>query len=49
MTPANFNKVCNILTEFGSSNPISAAAEAHLLEHGDVMIRGNALQTLAEL
>lgn len=49
MTPKNFNKVCNILTEFGTSNPISAASEAHMLEHGDVMIRGDALQTLAEL
>lgn len=48
-TPENFNKVCNILTEFGTSNPVSAAAEAHMLEHGDVMIRHKALQTLAEL
>jgi adapter protein MecA 1/2 len=49
MTPANFNKVCNILTEFGTSTPVSAAMEAHMLEHGDVMITKNALQTLADL
>lgn len=49
MTPANFNKVCNILTEFGTGSPISAALEAHMLEHGDVMIAGDALQTLAGL
>ncbi|MGI6117139.1 MAG: adaptor protein MecA [Bilifractor sp.] len=48
-TPEQFNKVCNILTEFGSSNPISAAEEAHMLEHGDIIIRRKALQTLAKL
>lgn len=48
-TPEAFNKVCNILTEYGANNTISHAAEAHLLEHGDVLIHEHALQTLAML
>ena len=46
-SPEQFNKVCNILTEYGTSMVMTPGAEAHLLEQGDVLIRENALQTLA--
>ena len=45
--PEVFNKVCNILTEYGDSIMMSPGAEAHLLEHGDILLSGTALQTLA--
>ena len=48
-TPEKFNKVCNILSEYGSGGNFSLAAEAHLAEHGDLMIRDNAIQSLTAL
>ena len=47
-TPESFNKVCNILSEFGESRTFSAAANAHLLEHGDILLAENAVALLAE-
>jgi adapter protein MecA 1/2 len=49
MSPADFNKVCNIMTEYGAGQPFSSSAEAYVLEHEDVIIRRKALQTLAQL
>lgn len=46
-TPEEFNKVCNILSEYGSAEKCSAAGEAFFDEHFDAMIRDNALQSLA--
>jgi adapter protein MecA 1/2 len=48
-TPERFNKVCNILSEYGSSETFSASGEAYLLEHGSALILDSALQRLAEL
>ena len=48
-TPEKFNKVCNILSEYGSGGNFSLAAEAHLAEHGDLMLRDNAIQSLTAL
>ncbi len=48
-TPEEFNKVCNILSEYGDGKSFSHAAEAHLIEHGDVLIQAEALQRLAQL
>lgn len=47
-TPEEFNKVCNILSEYGSGKGFTASAEAYLKEHGEV-ISPNALQTLAQI
>ena len=47
--PEEFNKVCNILSEYGSQESFSLAAEAFLLEHGNAMVKENALQELASL
>lgn len=48
-TPESFNKVCNILSEFGKSEHFSPAKEAWTAEHGRILLMGNALQQLALL
>lgn len=48
-TPEEFNKVCNILSEFGKARSFSHAGEAHLQEHGQVIIERKALQKLNTL
>ena len=46
-SPEDFNKVCNILTEYGQGRQSSPAAWAHLLEHGDILIAKDALAMLS--
>lgn len=48
-TPEEFNKVCNILSEYGNGKNFSQAGEAHLQEHGEVIISKHALQELEQL
>lgn len=48
-TPQEFNKICNILSEYASGQTYSAASEAYLQEHKDIMIAGDAIQKLAML
>ena len=48
-TPEVFNKVCNMLSEYGQGKAFSVAGEAHLLEHETIIVKDNALQTLATL
>lgn len=48
-TPEDFNKVCNILSEYGSGKACSPAVEASLLEHGEVIVSKKALQQLLQL
>lgn len=48
-TPEEFNKVCNILSEYGDGKNFSQAGEAHLLEHGEIIISKHALQELEQL
>ncbi len=48
-TPEEFNKVCNILSEYGEGKNFSPAAEAYLQEHSEVVLPSKALQQLAEL
>jgi adapter protein MecA 1/2 len=47
-TPEEFNKVCNILSEYGRSRAFTAAGEAYLQEHTKLISR-NPLIQLAEL
>lgn len=47
-TAEEFNKVCNILSEYGSGRAFTPAGEAHLKEHGELISR-RALQQLAKL
>ena len=48
-TPADFNKVCNIMTEYGRQESCTASMEAMYAEHKKLIIDKNALQTLSEL
>ncbi|MGI6007560.1 MAG: adaptor protein MecA [Ruminococcus sp.] len=46
-TPEEFNRVCNMLSEYGHGKAFSAAGEAYLMEHGDAVIAESALQQLS--
>ena len=48
-SPEDFNKVCNILSEYALQQTHTMAAEAFLQEHYRVILSENALQALAEL
>ena len=47
-TPEEFNKVCNILSEYGIGRAFTPAGEAYLREHGTLIVE-NALQKLLAL
>ena len=47
MTTADFNRICNILTEYGHLEQFSAAAESYLEEHFEPIIKDTAIQSLA--
>lgn len=44
----DFNRVCNILSEYGSGRAFTKAGEAYLKEHGELISR-KALQQLADI
>lgn len=48
-TPVEFNKVCNILSEYGTSEKYASASEAYLEEHFEPIIKDNALQSLSQI
>lgn len=48
-TPVIFNKVCNILSEYGTSEKYVSASEAYLEEHFDPILKDHALQALSRL
>lgn len=48
-TPAAFNKICNIATEYGSLVPLESVSEEFFSEHYKTIAEGNALETLAAL
>lgn len=48
-SPENFNKVCNMLSEYGKGRSSSPAKEAFLMEHGGCMIPEAALNKLAQI
>ena len=48
-SPQDFNKLCNIFSEYAQQLPISASAEAFCEEYDEKLIDKNALQTLAAL
>ena len=45
----DFNRICNMLTEYGSLEQTSGIALAFLEEHCETLIAGNAVETLAAL
>ncbi len=48
-TPEEFNKVCNILSEYASLEKCSSAGEAYFEEHYTTMMKDHALQILAQM
>lgn len=48
-TPEEFNKVCNILSEYSQQENYSPSFEAYMHEHMKLIIKDSALQTLASL
>ena len=48
-SPEEFNKVCNILSEYAAQRAYTPAAEAFLREHYHLILGQNAVQYLAEL
>lgn len=48
-TPEEFNKVCNMLSEYGQGKAFSLAGEAYLTEHGKAILKDDALRQLANL
>ena len=48
-SPETFNKVCNILSEYAAQQPYTPATGAFFREHYQMILQGNAIQTLAEL
>lgn len=48
-TSADFNRICNMLSEYGSLEPGNGAVLAFLEEHCDIISAQNAVQTLGNL
>ena len=48
-TPEEFNKVCNVISEYAIHRKYSPAKEAFLKEHGKCLVKGEALQVLAQI
>lgn len=48
-TPEEFNKVCNISSEYAHQEKYSAAVRAYFEEHYEIILRENALQILSEI
>ncbi|MGI6069137.1 MAG: adaptor protein MecA [Blautia sp.] len=48
-TPEEFNKICNILSEYGKGKPYTYSGEAYLMEHCETILSKTALQQLTKL
>ncbi len=48
-TPEEFNKVCNILSEYARQEKYSSSTQAYLEEHYEKILKEKALQTYADL
>lgn len=46
-SPEEFNKVCNMLSEYGSAEKFVSASEAYMEEHFDPIVKDKAIQSLA--
>lgn len=49
LEPADFNRICNVLSEYATAGGYSPAMEAYFKEHCDTMLASTALQCLATL
>lgn len=48
-TPEEYNKICNILSEYAAAEKYVGATHAYLEEHCEIVIRENAIQALSQL
>ncbi len=48
-TPEQFNKICNIITEYAGPEKFTPSVQAWYEEHGELIIRDDALQSLAKI
>lgn len=48
-SPEEFNKVCNIASEYGTQKNYTEAKGAYFSEHSNALLAGNAMQTLAQI
>lgn len=48
-SPEEFNKVCNIASEYGKQEVYTPATEAFIEEHYELLIKNSALQILADI
>ena len=48
-TPEEFNKVCNIISEYSVQKKYTSATEAYFGEHGKLILKGDALNVLSSL
>ena len=48
-SPEEFNKICNIISEYAFYKKYTSATEAFFKEHGKLIVKGNALQMLEEV
>lgn len=48
-TPEEFNKVCNVISEYAVHRKYTAAKEAFFKEHGKLLVKNRALQMLSEI
>ena len=48
-SPEEFNKVCNVISEYAVHKKYASAREAYLKEHGNIVIKGCALQLLSQI
>ena len=46
-TPEEFNKICNMLSEYGSPEKFASASEAYMEEHFEPVIKDKAVQALS--
>lgn len=49
LSPSNFNKVCNILSEYGTPEKSIYASEAYLEEHFEPIVKSMAIQELSQI
>ncbi|MDO4521680.1 MAG: adaptor protein MecA [Eubacteriales bacterium] len=48
-TPEEFNRICNMISEYGDTRKYTAGSEAYLIEHGQRIVEHEAIQRLASL
>ncbi len=48
-TPEEFNKICNLLSEYAEGSSATRATEAVLREHADIILKKDAIRYLREL